>query len=339
MNNVLNTSRLPFVDQLKGLAIFLVIMGHIYNFSLRPSVSYVSAFIGMIHMPVFMFVAGCMFKRKENAFTIKGYGGVIAHKLSRVLIPFLSITMIACIVRGWNYFDLLNNGMKYGYWFLLTLFMYYVVYYPFLYLFRRFPKYVELVILAFFSMSLISGCKYISLLGGVKMFFSLEQFAQYSFPFLAGMWLREHTDILEMMERKNSVNTVLIVLFLTAFFLFVRIEYGSFFATLQSFGLRFLMIGISGEICWILFKRMNLNNKWGNSLAWLGKNSLPVYVLHYFFLPNVVMVKEKVDSLDGVLLVAISIPLALFTLFLTLASYKVLSHSFFCQKYLFGNVN
>lgn len=245
--------RLVFVDQLKGFAIFLVIIGHVYNFSLVPSFSYVPTFISMIHMPVFMFIAGYMFHRKDDSLKVIAYFYSMCRKFQRIMFPFISFTIIVCVLRDWNYCDLLMNEMKYGYWFLLTLFMFYLVYYPFLYL-SMLSKYIELLVYLILSVLLILLCKYI-FSGGVKSLLSLDLFAQYSFPFLIGMWLNKYRIELKILqnERKNILYTILITLFLIAFYLFVQVEYGSFIATVQSFGLRFVMIGISGFICWIFF--------------------------------------------------------------------------------------
>ncbi len=167
---------------------------------------------------------------------------------------------------------------------------------------------------------------------------SLDLFAQYSFPFLIGMWLNKYRIELKILqnERKNILYTILITLFLIAFYLFVQIEYGSFIATVQSFGLRFVMIGISGLICWIFFSNINLTNKLGSCLSWLGMNSLPIYVLHYFFLPDSAFFVGCVDSIDGVILLSISVLISLLTLSLTVISYKVLSYSALLQRFLFG---
>ena len=328
--------RLVFVDQLKGVAIFLVIIGHVYNFSLVPSFSYVPTFISMIHMPVFMFIAGYMFHRKDDSLKVIAYFYSMCRKFQRIMLPFISFTIIVCVLRDWNYCDLLMNEMKYGYWFLLTLFMFYLVYYPFLYL-SMLSKYIELLVYLILSVLLILLCKYI-FSGGVKSLLSLDLFAQYSFPFLIGMWLNKYRIELKILqnERKNILYTILITLFLIAFYLFVQIEYGSFFGTVQSFGLRFVMIGISGLICWIFFSNINLTNKLGSCLSWLGMNSLPIYVLHYFFLPDSAFFVGCVDSIDGVILLSISVLISLLTLSLTVISYKVLSYSALLQRFLFG---
>jgi fucose 4-O-acetylase-like acetyltransferase len=48
--------RLQYIDRLKGLAIILVVMGHIIGFS-QPEDG-INTFIYTFHMPLFMFLSG-----------------------------------------------------------------------------------------------------------------------------------------------------------------------------------------------------------------------------------------------------------------------------------------
>lgn len=86
------------------------------------------------------------------------------------------------------------------------------------------------------------------------------------------------------------------------------------------------------------FSNMDLTNKLGSCLSWLGMNSLPIYVLHYFFLPGSIFSEGYVNSIDGIILLAISVLVSLLTLSLTVILYKVVSYSSFIKRYLFGNM-
>lgn len=52
------TQRIDYVDRMKGLAIFLVVMGHVYYFAFDRSASLVFRLISSFHMPLFMFLSG-----------------------------------------------------------------------------------------------------------------------------------------------------------------------------------------------------------------------------------------------------------------------------------------
>ena len=54
-----NTKRVDTFDLLKGIAIFLVVMGHVLTMCIRDIDSSVAfKLIGEVHMPVFFFISG-----------------------------------------------------------------------------------------------------------------------------------------------------------------------------------------------------------------------------------------------------------------------------------------
>lgn len=50
--------RILYFDWIKGLAIILVVMGHLYTFSGATSGNLINKLIGSFHMPLFMYVSG-----------------------------------------------------------------------------------------------------------------------------------------------------------------------------------------------------------------------------------------------------------------------------------------
>lgn len=50
--------RILYFDWIKGLAIILVVMGHLYTFSETTSGNLINKLIGSFHMPLFMYVSG-----------------------------------------------------------------------------------------------------------------------------------------------------------------------------------------------------------------------------------------------------------------------------------------
>lgn len=50
--------RINYIDRMKGMAIFLVVMGHVYFFAFEQSGSVWFDVISSFHMPLFMFLSG-----------------------------------------------------------------------------------------------------------------------------------------------------------------------------------------------------------------------------------------------------------------------------------------
>ena len=50
--------RIDYIDRMKGLAIFLVVMGHVSGMAFAQSDDVVYIVISSFHMPLFMFLSG-----------------------------------------------------------------------------------------------------------------------------------------------------------------------------------------------------------------------------------------------------------------------------------------
>lgn len=56
--NEYKTMRINYIDRMKGLAILLVVLGHVYSFVMGAESSEVNRFIYSFHMPLFMALSG-----------------------------------------------------------------------------------------------------------------------------------------------------------------------------------------------------------------------------------------------------------------------------------------
>lgn len=83
-------------DVLKGIAVLLVILGHVFRTSLRGAPSVIEDVIYSIHMPLFVLVTG-YFATRPIHWTIKGVFSFWRTKVLRLLLPLLFIAEIAQI--------------------------------------------------------------------------------------------------------------------------------------------------------------------------------------------------------------------------------------------------
>lgn len=83
--------RLPYIDRLKGLAIYLVVLGHVVQHFYSDE-SFAVRFIYSFHMPLFMFMSGyvCYLKDSWN----------LVHKRAvQLLIPFFSYILLTYVIN------------------------------------------------------------------------------------------------------------------------------------------------------------------------------------------------------------------------------------------------
>ena len=115
--NEVKSGRINKFDNLKGLAIFLIVLGHLTLFRKYDSIGFIRDFVFLFHLPVFFFVAGYFSKIGPDE-PIKAF--------KRLFIPY----MLFCII--WEIFNVYYLGKHpnsilfihpgYMLWFLMCLF-------------------------------------------------------------------------------------------------------------------------------------------------------------------------------------------------------------------------
>lgn len=115
----LSTQRLEYIDQLKGIAMLMVVIGHIIVFC---GLGYENTFvrhITMMNMPLFYFLNGLVLK---DAYGIKNETKFLLYKSQQLLLPFFVWGGLMVLYRNATYLDFIQNYWKFGYWYLIVLF-------------------------------------------------------------------------------------------------------------------------------------------------------------------------------------------------------------------------
>ena len=126
-NSVMETAKVyyPYLDVLKGIAIILMVMGHVIPWTLDKSfihqpllslsgnelyLSLVYKIIYSFHMPLLFFVSGFLFY-KPIKINDKFFQKTLTKRINRILIPYFFTGSLLLVSRG-----------HWGYWFLQCLF-------------------------------------------------------------------------------------------------------------------------------------------------------------------------------------------------------------------------
>lgn len=139
--------RLPYIDTIKGIAILLVVLGHI----LPMHTNVISVWIYSFHLPLFYIVNGILHNKKDNVDL--SIGEYFVKKIKRMLFPyfvFSIITIIPLAINGVIVNDfsstksaLLETFTLLGYstlWFLPSLLFSELLFYCTIVLFRKKKK-------------------------------------------------------------------------------------------------------------------------------------------------------------------------------------------------------
>lgn len=116
--NVLHGSRLAYFDQLKGLAILLVVIGHVMQFSFGYAQSDLVNMLGIFHMPIFFYISGYFAYKELPSF--KGMVRKLRHRMVSLALPYLSFVFLWCLFSETDALSMFLGGGG-RYWFLYVL--------------------------------------------------------------------------------------------------------------------------------------------------------------------------------------------------------------------------
>ena len=120
--------RIDYIDRMKGMAIFLVVIGHVYGMVFDQSANITYKWISSFHMPLFMFLSGLV----ACSGVVAPYWGFgkLGKKLKGLLLPLVVFGMCFTMTFSKDFvtglIGFLESPNKNGYWYLMTLAVFYV---------------------------------------------------------------------------------------------------------------------------------------------------------------------------------------------------------------------
>lgn len=290
--------RIQYFDILKGIAIFLVVMGHVLTMCIREiDNAFLFKLIERIHMPVFFFIAG-YFSYKDN-FVLPNIG----KRALQLLVPFAVVSLLWILyfphsglqsplnasVRG-----LLFSEYKLGYWFTPTLFSVIVLYSLCIPLYRSIRNDILKIIISVVIVILIRLIlAWSSSKSGIKLseLFMIGPITSYFPVFVIGAIFSKNKSFFFKMLNNNKLLSFSIIIF--SILLYMSSYSWEFnFPFVLFYSLEIIMrvsvvyVAIYTVKSWV--EKVNSSKSMGNvftrTWTYLGKESLAIYLLHYFFL-------------------------------------------------------
>ncbi len=89
--------RIDFIDVAKGIAIILVVIGHLPRDIMRENnilINFIYQWIYIFHMPLFFFLSGYLTKKYIN----KNKSKYITNKVKKMLIPWIFYNIIIYLI-------------------------------------------------------------------------------------------------------------------------------------------------------------------------------------------------------------------------------------------------
>lgn len=279
-------SRMQYIDRLKGLAILLVVMGHVFLYTYGQPDMLANRYITSFHVPLFMFVSGYLVYKENQIYTLKQ----LSYKLKNFLIPMFVVGLILTFtqIRA----NSVNDGLtivkdfildpgKNGYWYLMSLSVFYCSLQCFR-LNKRGNVFIDVLIVLIIYAILSVGRHIVlhryNLWNDPLCVFNGADF--YPF-FILGYFTRKY----KWSEYLSSRQWFAYIAF-TGYFVFFNMDFD--LQMLNTLSERFV-VRLCALIAVVAFflKRESCTSKIESLLSYFGKNTLYIYVFHYFVIRNI----------------------------------------------------
>lgn len=314
----INHQRISYIDQIKGFAIFLVVIGHSLENLLpgNPPGGILRELIYSFHMPLFFMISGMLFHTPINLWT------AIKKKFIKLIVPFIIWGILFSLYLYGNLSDFFIEGKVHHMWFIIILFECYLVHNLINLCFKRLHIRPQYEIMAFiFIIFLMEIIKRIT-----NPSYSLISFTQFTVMYrfyVLGYFFKFLT--------KEVNHKSIIILFIASFITtFIYNHYHT--ANI----ITFTICAISGSmLLYSIFKYniLHITKQNLRRLEYLGKYSIFFYLGHMFFLKYKLI---DTSTLSEFFIIFLAIIITLTILFIMNYLLKVVLKNRVCSFLLLG---
>ena len=353
--------RMGWLDALRGFTMILVVSNHVAlkSFGMQIRWSAALQFFLLFRMPLFFFISGFLAYKASRVWDLHTLRDLSLKKMRVQLIPtivffLLYLAMIPSTPFVPSLTEALASGMKAGYWFTLVLLYMLLTYYLFSYAESKLPitthsfSWVPITLLFIISLCFFETCylpRYFSWALGHKgpqneflNYTSLVEMFRY-FPFflfgnIVHRYWRQAQRLMDTSWFFPVVTLLAIICTLEVLkWHNLRMAWASLPHTLAMF-LLLAMVFMFFRYYHEFFEQTHF----GSVLQFIGRRTLDIYLLHYFFLPKLPMVGAffKVNRNNFILDTTASFAVAFLIIGFCIVVSQLLRVSPFLKKYLFG---
>ena len=344
---VTSTKRIEYIDALRGIAMMLVIYFHIPSYCLGNAYIGFNDILEWVRMPLFFFISGFVFYKADRIWDSETIRKVLKNKFMVQIVPMAVFMTLFLLMFGYMEPSSFGSDKK-GYWYTFVLFEYFVLYIGAEALFnkKRTLKGEAYVFLSVLVISLASFyyakfyIRYSEELGnwktilGFLSFVKIRHFIFFWFGTIVRKYFAKFLSITDKYYVISAIGCIFIAMILfPSVFHITGLEYPAF-----------MISGFASAILLFTFFRKNerlfTKDKWfGRSLQFIGKRTLDIYLIHYFFLPyhclqdfGAWLIEYDSKALEIVVILLLS----LCVLAVSLLASSIIRLSPFLAHYLFG---
>lgn len=332
--------RIQYIDAMRGFTMILVIYSHVCVFCFKEYFIAFNDVLFLLRMPCFFFISGWLFYKARCVWDVSTVRSVVSNKFMVQIIP--TFIFLALHERT-NFFQQLG-AFKGGYWFTFALFVYFCIYIFSSIIFRRCRRKDWWMLLTAVVISVVTfwyDINYHRIAGNMGLwrealgFMGVVTWRFYLFFYL-GTLVKKYFCKFQQLTDKYVVMAIVVSLF-------VVIALSPRYDQLVSAYLRFAVSGICGMVMVFTFFRkfaswFSNERGLGRGLQYVGTRTLDIYLLHFFFLPESMLLYNRQLLVYNSKLLEVTVVMgeALLVLAACLVASYIIRLSPFLAHYLFG---
>ena len=292
--------RIEYIDALRGFTMILVVAVHVYSLCFMQGdvkeydLSF-NNFFGLFRMPLFFFISGFVFYKSDRVWNLTNLKKFLTSKVRVQLFSTLVFFLFFCFLFQKDIKHSLFDSQKAGYWFTYILFIYFAIYIGIDKIISWISKrnafssytifttiFVGIVLFYFIN----NGTLLNILSPKTTSLLSLSKW-QYFIFFSFGSFIHKYyTYFLKWQEYRSLKDAIIFIFICAAIFIFYQnnnqIIISNTFIKLCTalFGILIVMFIFRDNE-----SHLSNSTRIGRLLQYIGKKTLDIYFLHYFFLP------------------------------------------------------
>lgn len=256
-----------YIDRLKGFAMLLVVIGHVVAFSIGQKGNPISLAISSFHMPLFIFLSGLVISTPPQFKKV-----MICFR--RFMFPMLTVGLLFTFFIHESPSGFFLNSAKYGYWYLQVLTTFYIS--MMLFHLNRNNHVAFDIILALLIWAIFYICSRNA--SQDNDIFCLIN-CKLLWPYFIMGYMCNRNQILMKLICNTYTYSVTIIGTIAALYAYVAMGMSP---------VRYFVPVFAICACVYLFKlREQQDTVVENQLAFLGKNTLYIYIFHYFLVYSI----------------------------------------------------
>lgn len=289
----MSPGRILYIDAMRGFVMLLVVYHHVLLHCPRIGMFSFDEIFFAIMLPLFFFTSGFVLSNESKTWTLQFSWQFMKKKFRALFVPTLIFLLLSDLIFQNSICDSFFSFVKNGYWFTITLFEYFLLFVLIECLIYRLKlKEREDIILLLFTLLVvfIPFVSYIvpSLNLNEHKLYNLLGVKQFYFfiYFIFGVLAKKYFHGFERYALNEKAFAGYIIVFICVLVYSYLYNDGFVITIIAKLLVAFLGILIVFSVFRRYSSMFNVDTVVGKSLIYIGRRTLDIYLLHYFFLPH-----------------------------------------------------